>query len=204
MRPQEFQHRASDNGPVYAGRAQAHRRTLGRIAIHALALASLVAATGASALDLSSISNGDAASAVRVALQRGADAAVSQLGRPGGFLGNGKWEIPLPDPLRKTEKLLRFAGQGKQLDALKASMNRAAEAAVPQAKVLLAQAVKSMRVSDAKAILTGGPDSVTRFFRSKTENSLRDRFKPIVAKQVSTLGVARQYDALAGQGSSSD
>jgi len=50
---------------------------------------------------------------------------------------------------------MRMVGQGKQADELVASMNEAAEQAVPQAKELLIGAVKSMSLSDAKGILTG-------------------------------------------------
>ena len=44
----------------------------------------------------------------------------------------------------------------KQADELVLTMNRAAEAAVPEAKQLLVDAVKKMSVQDAKGILTGG------------------------------------------------
>jgi hypothetical protein len=42
------------------------------------------------------LSNADAASGIRAALERGATAAVELLGRPDGFLGNPKVRIPLP------------------------------------------------------------------------------------------------------------
>jgi hypothetical protein len=79
-------------------------------------------------------------------------------------------------------------------------MNRAAEQAVPQARQLLVSAVKSMTVNDAKGILAGGDDSVTRFFESRTRAPLTERFLPIVTKQVSRPGLAQRYNALAGQG----
>lgn len=62
-------------------------------------------------------------------------------------------------------------------------MNRAAEAAVPQARPLLVNAVKSMSVEDAKGILTGGSDSATQYFRSKTQDALAVKFKPIIAQE---------------------
>jgi hypothetical protein len=60
-------------------------------------------------------------------------------------------------------------------------MNRAAEAAVVEAKSLLVGAVKQMSVADAKGILTGGEDSATQYFRTKTEGALCSKFLPIVA-----------------------
>ena len=53
----------------------------------------------------------------------------------------------------KSAKLLKATGQGKRVDELVTAMNRAAEAAVPQAKTLLVSAVKSMSVDDAVKIV---------------------------------------------------
>ena len=83
------------------------------------------------------LTESDAASGVRLALQRGAEAAVSLLGRPDGFLGNPLVRIPLPGALNDVAKLMRAMGQGRQVDELVTAMNRAAEAAVPEARTLL-------------------------------------------------------------------
>lgn len=151
------------------------------------------------AQSLGSISNADATSALRAALEKGSLAAIAKLGIEGGFLNNPQVKIPLPDALRKVEKLLRATGKGDELDALVTSMNRAAELAVPESKQLLTSAIKAMSVQDAKGILTGGQDSVTQFFKSKTRAPLTERFLPIVDKTVSKLGLARSYNSLAGQ-----
>ena len=102
----------------------------------------------------------DAAAGVRTALERGASSAVALLGRNDGFLGNPKVRIELPGFLKDAAKLLKATGQGKRVDELVTSMNRAAEAAVPEAKALLFSAVKSMSVDDASKIVKGGETSV--------------------------------------------
>ncbi|MBA2548833.1 MAG: DUF4197 domain-containing protein, partial [Burkholderiaceae bacterium] len=84
---------------------------------------------------------------------------------------------------------------------LELAVNRAAEQAVPQAKVLLTNAVKSMSVDDAKQILRGGDDSVTQFFKAKTAPQLSERFLPIVRSVTDRNGLAQQYNSIAGQGS---
>ena len=176
------------------------RRSL--LALGASACVAVVAGLGAPqarAGALDAVSNADATSALRVALERGAGQAVARLGKPGGFLDDPKVRIPLPDGLRQAEGLLRTMGRGRELDELVTSMNRAAEQAVPQARQLLVAAVKSMTVADAKGILTGGDDSVTRFFKSRTQAPLTERFLPVVTQQVSRLGLAKRYNALAGQ-----
>jgi hypothetical protein len=144
-------------------------------------------------------SNADAAAGIRVALERGANAAVGALGRPDGFLGNPQVKIPLPGHLEDAAKVLRFTGQQRRVDELVTAMNRAAEAAVPEAKPLLVAAVKSLTVSDARAIVTGGDDSVTRFFADKTRAPLAERFLPIVKRHTESVDLAGRYNAVAGQ-----
>ena len=156
----------------------------------------------AQALDLSGLSNADAASGLREALSRGADLAVSRLGVTDGFLGNPKVKIPLPDGLKQAERAMKLMGQGDAFKELETSMNRAAEAAVAQARPILVNAVKGMSVSDAKGILTGGEDSVTRFFRQRSDGQLLEKFLPIVSKTTGQLGLARQYNSLAGKAQS--
>ena len=89
-------------------------------------------------------------------------------------------------------------GMGNQADALVLSMNRAAEAAVPEAKTLLVNAVKEMSLDDARGILTGGKTSATDFFRRKTEATLTERFSPIVKASTDKVGLAQQYNQYAG------
>ena len=191
---------ACGTGP--AGLAGGYRRRFGTAAF-ALALVALAGAPPwlpeARALDLSGISSGDAAAGLREALGRGADVAVSKLGVTDGFLGNPKVKIPLPDALRQAEKAMKLLGQGERFTQLEVSMNRAAESAVAQAKPILTGAIRSMSVSDAKGILTGGEDSVTQFFRSRADSQLLQKFLPIVTQTTGQLGLARQYNSLAGQ-----
>jgi hypothetical protein len=80
-------------------------------------------------------------------------------------------------------------------------MNRAAEAAVPEAKTLLVDSVRQMSVQDAKGILTGGDTAATDYFRHTTQTQLTQRFLPIVKKATDQVGLAEQYNSLAGQAS---
>jgi hypothetical protein len=144
------------------------------------------------------LSNADINAGLKEALTRGADAAVAQLGQKDGFFGNAAMKIPLPPTLQKAEKAMRLLGMGKQADELVLSMNRAAEAAVPEAKTLLVDAVKDMTLEDAKGLLTGGKTSATDFFRKKTEAKLTERFGPIVKATTDKVGLAQQYNRYAG------
>ena len=141
----------------------------------------------------------DAAQAVRVALERGVNAAVEQLGRADGFLGNPQVRIPLPGALNSAAKLLKATGQQKQVDELITAMNRAAEAAVPQARKLLVSTAKSISVDDAIKIVRGGESSVTDYFAGKTRAQLAGQVLPIVTQATEKLDLASRYNAVAGK-----
>ncbi len=105
---------------------------------------------------LDAVSGTEAAQALRDSLEKGARAALAKLGKENGYFANPKVKIGLPKNFRKAERILRGLGQGKQVDDLILSMNRAAEAATPEAQELVLEAAKKMTVQDAKIILTGG------------------------------------------------
>lgn len=165
------------------------------------ALALLVAQSKVFAFSLSDITDAQAGSSIKTLLEKSATAAVLQLGRPDGFLGNDKVRIGLPGNLDKASKLLSRLGQGRKIDELITAMNRAAEQAVPFAKPLLINAVKSMTVVDAKNILTGGNTSVTDFFASKTRDPLTEKFLPTVTRVTNKAQLSAKYDAVAGKAS---
>jgi hypothetical protein len=148
------------------------------------------------------ITESDAALGVRAALERGAVAAVGLLGRNGGFLDNPKVRIELPGYLNEAAKVLKFTGQQRRVDELVTAMNRAAEAAVPEAKTLLVNAVKSMSVEDGRQILTGGDNSATQFFADKTRAPLAVKFLPIVTRATEKVSLAGKYNKVAGQAAS--
>ena len=146
-----------------------------------------------------SLSDADANAGLKAALERGAKAAVALLGKEDGFLKNPLVRIPLPGPVESAAKMLRRIGQGKRLDELETALNRAAEQAVPESGPILADAVKSMTVDDAKKILTGGDTSVTDFFAGKTREPLGVKFLPIVTKATEKVSLASKYNAVAGK-----
>ncbi len=154
----------------------------------------------ASALGLADLSNKDATGGLKEALVQAAGNAVGKLGAADGYFGNPKVKIPLPDSLKKVEKGMRMFGMGKQADELVLRMNRAAEAAVPEAKALLVDSVKKMSVEDAKAILTGGDDAATQYFRKTTSGPMAEKFLPIVKKATEDVQLAQQYNKFAETG----
>ncbi|GBG15839.1 uncharacterized protein NMK_3451 [Novimethylophilus kurashikiensis] len=165
-----------------------------------LGLTALSLSISAWALNVSDLSNQEAAGGLKDALIQGASAAVGKLGVTDGFFGNPKVKIPLPESLQKAEKAMRMFGMGKQADELVLRMNRAAEAAVPEAKTLLIDSVKKMSLQDAKGILTGGDDAATQYFKKTTSAQLTEKFLPIVTKATEDVSLAKQYNKFAKSG----
>jgi hypothetical protein len=164
--------------------------------------AGLLLSANVFALSLSDLSQQDASGGLKDALIQGAQVAVKQLGTPGGFSNNPDVRIELPGKLGKAAKTMKMMGMGAQVDQLEASMNRAAEAAVPEAQALLIDAVKKMTVADAKSILSGPQDSATQYLNKSSREQIRARFLPIVKQATDQVGLAQQYNAFAGQAAS--
>ncbi|MGB2831450.1 MAG: DUF4197 domain-containing protein [Methylotenera sp.] len=158
-------------------------------------------ASHANALSVSDLSNTEASGGLKEALTQGVGKAVSTLGATDGFLGNKEVKIPLPNSLKKVEKAMKLMGMGKQSDELILKMNRAAEAAVPEAKTLLVDSIKKMTVADAKAILTGPQDAATQYFKKTTSEQMAAKFLPIVEKATANVQLADSYNKYAAMGS---
>ena len=156
--------------------------------------------TSIAAAQLDKITNQDAVSGLKAALEKGAGVAVDLLGKTDGFYGNNAVKIPLPDSLKKTQKLMRGIGMGKHADELELRLNRAAEAAVPEAKKLFVDSIRKISVQDAKGILTGGQTSGTEYFKRSTTDQLRARFLPIVKKATARVKLAQKYNQYAQKG----
>ena len=159
----------------------------------------LAMAGAATAASLSDYTDAQTVKGLKEALTQSASGAVAKLGKENGFFGNDKVKIPLPESLQRIEGAMRTFGMGKQADELVLAMNRAAEAAVPEARKLLLDAVKNMSFEDAKNIVTGGEDAATQYFRRTTSSPLHDKFMPIVAKTTKRVALAQKYDQFAGK-----
>ena len=146
------------------------------------------------------ISNYDINDGLKAALFQGVENAVDSLGRRNGFLNNVRVRIPLPGALKKTEKTLRFLGQGEKVDEFVESMNHAAEEAVPVAANIFINSVKQMSFTDARNILfSRQEDAATQFFRHTSENRLREEFRPIVEDFTEKVGVTQNYKNMIGR-----
>jgi hypothetical protein len=139
------------------------------------------------------------AEGLKEALRVGTDHAVARTGKTDGYFANPLIKILLPEKLQGLEKGLRLAGYGAQVDAFILSMNRAAEAAAPQAKAIFLDAIVSMTIEDAKRLLHGGDTAATDFFKAKTSQSLYEAFRPVVDRTLNQVGTVQTYNAMMAQ-----
>jgi len=136
------------------------------------------------------------AEGLKEALRVGTDNTVSLTGRKDGYFANASIKIQMPEELEKVEKLLRKIKQGHRVDKFVLSMNRAAEAAAPEAKKIFIDAIMSMTFADVKKIYNGGDTAATDYFRDKTSAPIRQAFMPIVKDSTNKVGVTRNYKSM--------
>jgi hypothetical protein len=130
---------------------------------------------------------------LKEALSVGAKNGVANVSRTDGYFGNQLIRIPMPENIKKTEKMLRKVGLGKEADAFILSMNRAAEKAAPQALSFFTDAVREMTITDAVGILRGNDTAATDYLRSKTYDRIYGAFKPSVSSAMNDVGVTRSF-----------
>ena len=159
-------------------------------------LKSAVTSTNGLSASVAALSEDQVVGGLKQALSKGVSNAVVSLGHSDGFLTNAAVKIPLPGKLASVESALKLAGQGQLADNFIASMNHAAEQAVPVAAGVFGDAISQMSVADAKGILTGTNDAATQYFKRTTQTNLFNQFYPVVQKATDSVGVTAEYKAM--------
>lgn len=142
----------------------------------------------------SALSNADVAAGLKEALANAGSYATGKLSLKDGFWGDSAVRIPLPGLLGEAQKRLKPLGLSGSLDDLQLRVNRAAEAAMPQAGKLVGDAVTSITFEDALAILRGGDTAATDYLRAKTETGLRTTFQPYFSEALAGSGALNAVD----------
>jgi hypothetical protein len=151
---------------------------------------------GQATATLASLSQDQMVQGLKDALAKGLQQAIAKLGNEGGFLTNLNVKIPMPEQMRKVESALRAMNQDKLADDFVATMNHAAEQAVPEAGTVFADTLRQMTIEDAKSILSGPDDAATQYFQRTTQTNLYATFYPIVQQATEKTGVTAAYKNL--------
>jgi hypothetical protein len=140
------------------------------------------------------LGSGEIAQGLKEALRVASGRVVDQVGQAGGYLTDPAIHIPLPGYLQKARSVLRTVGGGALLTDLETRLNRAAEAAAPEARDIFADAIAQMTLEDAKTILNGPDDAATQYFRKTMTPDLRETFRPVVQDHMAKTGAMRTLD----------
>ena len=134
---------------------------------------------------------------VKEAIATGLARAVTTLGRTNGYFTNTLVKIELPSQLANADKMLRAIGQGPLVDQFVATMNHAAEQAVPIATEIFTDSLTQMTIADARdLLLSPSKTAATEYFRRTTTNQLSEKFLPIVQDSTEKTGVTAAYKNL--------
>ncbi len=142
---------------------------------------------------------GEISLGLKEALEIGTSLGSDRLSLKDGFLGNAAVKIMFPQEAQKVEQTLRNIGLGSLADNVITTINRAAEAAVVEAKPIFISAIKQMTIADATNILFGNNDAATSFFKRVTTVQLSEKFKPIITTHLNKVGATKYWGDVASR-----
>ena len=144
----------------------------------------------------SSLSEDEVAKGLKEALNKGIEKGVDQLSATDGYLKDLSVKIPMPDEASVIESKLRAIGQGKLVDNVIESMNRAAEDASSSAKELFVVAIKNLTLKDVMNILNGNDDAATQYLSASTRTDLALKFTPIIKTSLDKVGATKNWELM--------
>ena len=132
-------------------------------------------------------------SGLKEALKQGTNKGSDQLSAVNGYFGNLAIKILMPPEAKTVEDKLREYGFGSLVDNAISSMNKAAEAAAPQAKSIFVNAITSMSFADAWGILKGGDNAATTYLKQTCTTQLTNAFKPVIKTKLDEVGATKYW-----------
>ena len=172
-----------------------------------LAVVALIGAFGLGCAELSQVldtstqgqggtSESAFARGIKESLELGSTRAADLLSQTGAYRNSPVYRIKLPQQVQPLASRLRQFGLGGQLDRIELLMNQAAEQAAVEAKGVFITAVRAMTINDAMGIVRGPDTAATEYFRRQTEATLKDRYLPIVQRNLQQIGFYQQYQSM--------
>lgn len=111
-------------------------------------------------------------------------------------LAGGQLDIGAPGALSKIETALTKAGKGEAASGFSTALSEAAAKVAPQATALIQTALKDVKIEDAKALLSGGPDAATQFLKKHAGAPLREKLLPLVKQATASSDLAGKAKAM--------
>jgi hypothetical protein len=123
------------------------------------------------------------------ALRVGTERVVTQVSAADGYNLDPDIHIPLPGALKDVQKVLKSVGMSSLADDLELRLNRAAEAAAPEAQELFWDAISEMSFEDVQQI----------YNQEKMTPPLTERMRPVVDRSLADVGAIQSYDNMMKQ-----
>lgn len=147
--------------------------------------------------DASGLSTAEIIEAVHEALIIATHSATETLAQRNGYYGNPDVRIPLPEVLATARRSLDRIGMATPLTRLEELMNRAAEAAIPEAREPLVRAIFALDLENAREILAGPDDAATRHLEQHARADVTEAMRAPVQlslEQVEALDTYRELE----------
>ena len=143
---------------------------------------------------INQITESEAVSGLKQALEFGVNNGTSFLGKKDGFLKNAAYKILMPKEIQEAESQIRNnpianALAGPYLDKVVTAMNRGSENAMAKAKPIFVNAIKSMSIKDAIGIVTGGDGAATDYLKRVTSAQLKSEFTPVIKSSLDKVNI---------------
>ena len=142
------------------------------------------------------VTEAEAGSGLREALQQGISKGAAQASQSDGYFKNPLIKLLFPPEALKVEQRLRQIGLGGECDKFILALNRGAENAAIEAKPIFVQAIKDLTFADVWGILTGQKNAATNYLRRTTTNQLVTKFKPHLTAAINQSNATRLYGDL--------
>jgi hypothetical protein len=139
------------------------------------------------------LTENEAASGIREALDQGVSSGISLLNKEDGFFKNEVYKVLLPPEAQRIENTMRQLGMGAMVDKAILQINRAAEDAVGSARPIFVDAIKQLTIADALNIIRGADTAATYYFKQKTTDKLTAAFSPIVQSSLEKFSATKYY-----------
>lgn len=135
----------------------------------------------------------EVAQGLKEALIKGISKGSDLVSQVDGYFKNPEIKIPFPPEVKKVEERLRQIGLGNEVDKFVLTLNRGAEDAAREAKPIFIEAIRSMTIEDAWAILRGEDDAATQYLKRTTSGLLKEKFKPVIQNSLNKVNATKYY-----------
>jgi hypothetical protein len=138
-----------------------------------------------------SLTERDAAAAIRQMLEAGARDGVT-----GAFSKDAVLSTLFPEPMKKALNTLQQLGLTNEVDRFTTTLSTASEKAAEQSIPVFVNAIQTMNVTDAMRLIKSGGTAATDYLRSTTGTELRQSITPAMQSALNEYKLNEQWERI--------